>query len=419
MGKHVQIMADHRSKLLVCVFLVLTTQTFSELTDKINITYVNSAVEKGAVCLDGTPPAYYHSVGFGDGADNWLVYLEGGAWCNSTETCLERVQIKWLASTSTRPAIRYVSGIFTVNQTFNQAFYNWNKVIVVYCDGASFTGDVEEVDPTTNLHYRGARIFRAVIDDLLAKGMKNAKNAVLTGSSAGGLATILNCDRFRSLVSHATRVKCISDSGFFIHSKNMPGAYEREAYFTQVAELHGMAKALPQSCASKMNPGLCLFPEYVIKDMQTPLFILDSLFDLYQIKEMLAPFVGGYKEQWDDCTTNLTLCTSSQLQIMKDHRTAVLETLQEVESPSLGIFVHTCFLHTHVLDKDGWRCSFVARNVLANKTIEEAIDDWYYDRSSFQQIDTYTTVPRNCTVSRDNDIMNQRCLHPKHVHPMY
>jgi hypothetical protein len=28
----------------------------------------------------------------------------------------------------------------------------------------------------TNLHYRGGRIFVAVIEDLLAKGMKNAKN---------------------------------------------------------------------------------------------------------------------------------------------------------------------------------------------------------------------------------------------------
>lgn len=26
-------------------------------------------------------------------------------------------------------------------------FYNWNKVIVRYCDGGAFTGDVEYVDP--------------------------------------------------------------------------------------------------------------------------------------------------------------------------------------------------------------------------------------------------------------------------------
>ena len=28
-------------------------------------------------------------------------------------------------------------------------FYNWNKVKVRYCDGSSFTGDKEEVDPVS------------------------------------------------------------------------------------------------------------------------------------------------------------------------------------------------------------------------------------------------------------------------------
>lgn len=93
-------------------------------------------------------------------------------------------------------------------------FYNWNRVRIRYCDGSSFTGDVEAVDPVslryppsivkyiasllpiklvinvhslylyvvylsdqaTNLHFRGARVWRAIIDDLLEKGMKNAEN---------------------------------------------------------------------------------------------------------------------------------------------------------------------------------------------------------------------------------------------------
>lgn len=34
----------------------------------------------------------------------------------------------------------------------------------------------DTLDQATNLHFRGARVFRAIIDNLLAKGMKNAKN---------------------------------------------------------------------------------------------------------------------------------------------------------------------------------------------------------------------------------------------------
>ena len=40
-----------------------------------------------AVCLDGSPPLYYHSPGFGDGVDRWEIHMEGGAWCESAEDC--------------------------------------------------------------------------------------------------------------------------------------------------------------------------------------------------------------------------------------------------------------------------------------------------------------------------------------------
>lgn len=32
-------------------------------------------------------------------------------------------------------------------------FYNWNRVFVRYCDGASFTGDVEAIDPVSHIIY--------------------------------------------------------------------------------------------------------------------------------------------------------------------------------------------------------------------------------------------------------------------------
>nr|GMD87852.1 pectin acetylesterase 8-like [Ipomoea batatas] len=96
-------------------------------------------------------------------------------------------------------------------------FCSWNRVQVHYCDGSSFTGDVEEVNSTTNLSYRGGRIFNGIMDDLLAKGMANATNAILSGGSAGGLAVILHCDRFTSRLSPSARVKCLSDSAYFLH----------------------------------------------------------------------------------------------------------------------------------------------------------------------------------------------------------
>ncbi|GFP81550.1 hypothetical protein PHJA_000298300, partial [Phtheirospermum japonicum] len=291
-------------------------------------------------------------------------------------------------------------------------FYNWNRVYVVYCDGSSFSGDVEEVDPQTNLTYRGARVFNAVMEDLLAKGMSNADNVILSGGSAGGLATLLHCDSFRQqIVPNAKRVKCIADSGFFMHAKNLPGAKEREDFFTRVVELHQMAKSIPPSCTSKMNPGLCLFPENLVDDIQTPLFILESSFDTHQIKGMITPYIGGGRPEWDDCTNkNLVNCNSTQLEIMQEFQKTFINTLQNLKcSSSRGMFVHTCYVHGHIHLKEESTCSSVSNNMLEDTTIAEAIGDWFFDRNSFQHIDM-NNMPRNCTSTLTEDVFSQKCI---------
>jgi hypothetical protein len=40
--------------------------------------------------------------------------------------------------------------------------------------------------------------------------------ALLTGCSAGGLATILHCDDFSARFPHDVSVKCLADAGFFL-----------------------------------------------------------------------------------------------------------------------------------------------------------------------------------------------------------
>ncbi|KAI5391071.1 hypothetical protein KIW84_076075 [Lathyrus oleraceus] len=201
---------EHLLSLVICT-LLLVKSTEGVV---VPITYVQSAVPKGAVWLDGSPPAYHFDKGFDAGIDNWIVRFMGGGWCNNASHFLDH-------------------------------FYNWNRIKVRYCDSSSFTGDVEVVDPATNLHYRGGRIFVVVIEDLLAKGMKNAKNAILSGCSAGGLTSILQCDRFRTLLPAAAKVKCVSDVGYFINVKAVSGAQHIEQFYSQVVQTHASTKNLP------------------------------------------------------------------------------------------------------------------------------------------------------------------------------
>ncbi|KAK6158595.1 hypothetical protein DH2020_005909 [Rehmannia glutinosa] len=116
MTKNIGHMADHRLiKLLISSLVLVNSQV--NAASFVNITLLESAVSKGAVCLDGSPPAYAFDKGFGSGANNWLVFLEGGAWCTSTAECIERSKGDFGSSVNRRRL--YFSGILDQNQTFN------------------------------------------------------------------------------------------------------------------------------------------------------------------------------------------------------------------------------------------------------------------------------------------------------------
>ncbi|XP_047964253.1 pectin acetylesterase 11-like isoform X2 [Salvia hispanica] len=378
----------------------------------VTITLLDSAVARGAVCLDCTPPAYAYSPGFGDGVDNWHVYLEGGGWCRNVAECLDKTGYHLGSSaklmSTAQNGVTFFGGMLDSNSTFNPDFYNWHVVKIFYCDGSSFMSDVEDVDPKYNLTYRGARIYDAMMDELLRIGMGNAKNALLSGGSAGGLATTLHCDKFQSLFHNTTRVKCVSDSGFFIHGEHFYGADWRESFFSRVVSTHGLTDMLPTSCTSKFSPTLCLFPENLVPDIQTPLFLIESAFDAYQIGVTLFP---DRSPQWTSCILNLMLCNSTELEIMKDFRLILINTLKSTianSSSRRGYFVHSCYLHGHMEDISSSTCSLIVGNGLANKNIAEAVGDWYFDRSEFQEMDMVNNLPRNCT-GDDRPILEKKC----------
>ncbi|GER30540.1 pectinacetylesterase family protein [Striga asiatica] len=376
---------------------------------RVNITLIPGAVSEGAVCLDGSPPGYAMDQGSGYGSYNWLIYLQGGGWCAATASCADRAKFPLGSSLKWNTTI-FFDGILDQNRTFNPDFYNWNRVHVMYCDGSSFLGDVDEVDPETNLYYRGSRVFNAVINELLARGLNYADNVILTGGSAGGLATILHCDGFRSLLPNAQRVKCISDSGFFLRATNLPGVDQREDFFGRVVELHGLANFLPATCTSRMNPDLCIFPENLVEDIETPLFLLESSYDQFQITELYTPNVGG-RHAWKSCVNgSLGFCNSTELELLEDFHSTFVQTLQDLDySTSRGMFVHNCFRHGHILQKDGWKCSSLVGNVLQNKTIAGAISDWYFDRNDVKYVDASSAI-RNCSSNFHGNTFERKCI---------
>ncbi|CAH9077035.1 unnamed protein product [Cuscuta europaea] len=110
--------------------------------------------------------------------------------------------------------------------------------------------------------------------ELLNKGMRNAKNALLAGSSAGGVATTIHCDRFRSLFPPTSRVKCLCDGGYFFLVKNHTRGNMFLSMFEGLIKLHKSKNALPKSCTTKLSAKLCFFPPNLQNDVKTPIFSL-------------------------------------------------------------------------------------------------------------------------------------------------
>ena len=100
-----------------------------------------------------------------------------------------------------------------------------------YCDGGSFSGNNDTVQPYkgATLHWRGKRIREAAYAELLAHhGLKDATAAVISGCSAGGLATFLHTDQgCDALAEDAKGIKCVGmpDSGFFRECCNAPRVF--------------------------------------------------------------------------------------------------------------------------------------------------------------------------------------------------
>uniref|UniRef100_A0A2P2IIC1 Pectin acetylesterase n=1 Tax=Rhizophora mucronata TaxID=61149 RepID=A0A2P2IIC1_RHIMU len=367
--------------LIVCIVGLLKAEGGS-----VPITVVETARAKGAVCLDGSPPAYHLERGSGSGINNWLVHMEGGGWCDDVETCLSRKDTYKGSSQKMKTTMGF-SGILGSKQSANPDFHNWNRIKIRYCDGSSFTGDVEAVDPKTNIYYRGERVWQAVIDDLLAKGMSKAQNAILSGCSAGGLAAILHCDKFSSLLPASARVKCVSDAGYFIHGKDISGGFHIETFFGQVVKTHGSAKNLPASCTSRMKPELCFFPQYVTQTMKTPLFIINSAYDSWQIKNILAPSAVDSKKAWKSCKLDLKKCSASQLQTVQDYRMQFLSAINTGigNSTSKGLFIDSCYAHCQSGSQATWLSD--KSTEVDNTKMGKAVGDWFYDRSAFEKID--------------------------------
>ncbi|KAI3901336.1 hypothetical protein MKW92_024651 [Papaver armeniacum] len=412
---------------LISLLLLITFTPFHSSATKddlVNITLVENAASQGAFCLDGSPPGYHLDRGFGSGANNWLLVFEGGGWCHTNNSCSERSKSSH-GSTNYEKA-KHFSGIMSKNASLNPDFYNWNRVKIRYCDGGSFSGNSTYQNETDKLYFRGQRIWKAIILDLLPKGLNVAEKALLSGCSAGGLATYLHCDDFTSFLPKNATTKCMSDAGVFLDIMDFQLNYTAREFFQKVVALHGAEQFLNENCTSSCENRTsssenctssyqCFFPQYALPYVKTPYFILNTFYDDYQIGHHLVPPYTDPKGKWERCKHKHTCnqCQLTQLQgcslwLTRDifllsrlyspldsllivlikalnieltgFRSEMIKALKHFNESSKtgGMFLNSCFAHCQAEINDTWFAPDSPR--VDNRTIAEAVGDWYFER---------------------------------------
>ena len=178
---------------------------------------VKDAQTRLAICNNGEDFAYYIRRGTGSGTTKWILHLKGGGSCKSIEECKKRgPSFTDPPSASTRKP----GGIMTTNAEQNPQFYNWNHVYLYYCSSDLWTGDRAASTETAGLHFRGARIVTAVVEDLMNSELTpittldQASEIIFSGSSAGGGGVANNINRLVALLPEGTPIVGLVDSAF-------------------------------------------------------------------------------------------------------------------------------------------------------------------------------------------------------------
>lgn len=207
----------------------------------------------GAVCLDGTDAGFYFSPysGGDENKNKWQLYFQGGGWWVPRDALLACwcallklmrspvVQVLrrdgllgslerragliqnlgqdcirgWhhVRQLQDQPGMRVLCALFVGSTRAAdksarppvQDYCNFNRVHMAYCDGNSFSGNA--FDPITvngkKIYFRGKRIIDAILQTLTEKyNFGAAETVLLTGCSAGGLATYLHTDYVASML---------------------------------------------------------------------------------------------------------------------------------------------------------------------------------------------------------------------------
>jgi hypothetical protein len=216
-----------------------------------------------AKCRDGSGMKIF--VRYSDASPNYFVYLEGGGVClddffcginpkNVNESLNAESIITGVTGLGLYPQEPVDEGIFKKDPT--NPVKDWNAVYVPYCTGDVYGGNKPNATFPPGFeglggHTEGTHQFVGFdtankVFGRIVPTFPDAKKALLTGASAGGMGALLHSHRFADMLHNAG----YPTRGFIVSDSAMPFGDQYLAKCTQKTwrELWGLNPSFPQDC---------------------------------------------------------------------------------------------------------------------------------------------------------------------------
>uniref|UniRef100_A0AAX7VZ74 Notum, palmitoleoyl-protein carboxylesterase n=1 Tax=Astatotilapia calliptera TaxID=8154 RepID=A0AAX7VZ74_ASTCA len=237
-------------------------------------------------CNDGSPAGYY--IKESKGSKRWLLFLEGGWYCFDSQTCESRYEtMRRLMSSTKWPLTRTGTGPTCLS--LSRAPHRF----IPYCSSDVWSGATPKTDQS-DYAFMGSLIIKEVVNELLTKGLENAKVLLLAGSSAGGTGVLLNVDQVAEQLETqgytGVQVRGLADSGWFLDNKQYKftdcldtiSCAPTEAIKRGIRYWGGL---VPESCrqAHVGEEWNCFFGYKVYPTLKSPVFVAQWLFDEAQL----------------------------------------------------------------------------------------------------------------------------------------
>ena len=371
-----------------------------------------AATRSGAVCMDGTPPAFYiNRTANPATANSWVLFFQGGGWCTmlpstegagarSTDNCLVRSRMS-RGSSASAPRTRRVGGLMDSDPAVNPTFARFNRVELHYCDGASWTGDAEgEASDGTRMHYRGKRILDAVLDELLTEfGLDSAEEVLVSGSSAGGLAAFLHSDFIRSrMPTSVRRFKAAPISGFFLDHATEAGEMRYRQSMQWLWENVNPASGVQAECVAAKPPESqwrCLFAAEALAVSTVPTFVINSAVDKWQLGNIYEPsslsgslFARRY--EGSGCLRSGRFqadqnCTAAEIDSLNSYAQDFVSDLQGTRGYNRrgnAVFIGSCIEHSEALRDRPW----VRSGSADMPSLNDALAEWWNSPDDAQPV---------------------------------